>query len=83
TLLFRLCFAALGAGNGALFQLVPLRWPTNTALDGSMIRQSGALRGQSMPKLVGPCGQLPRPLSRRLFGPPASPAVPPARPARR
>ena len=22
-----LCFAALGAGNGALFQLVPLRWP--------------------------------------------------------
>lgn len=27
TLLFMLCFAALGAGNGALFQLVPLRWP--------------------------------------------------------
>ena len=25
TLLFMLCFAALGAGNGALFQLVPLR----------------------------------------------------------
>src|SRR5688572_32282396 len=29
TLLLMLCFAALGAGNGALFQLVPLRWPTD------------------------------------------------------
>ena len=28
TILFMACFAALGAGNGALFQLVPLRWPT-------------------------------------------------------
>ena len=26
-LLFMLCFAGLGAGNGALFRLVPLRWP--------------------------------------------------------
>jgi NNP family nitrate/nitrite transporter-like MFS transporter len=31
TPLFMLCFAALGAGNGALFQLVPLRWPLATA----------------------------------------------------
>src|SRR5688572_7652670 len=37
TLLFITCFAALGAGNGALFQLVPLRWPTTTAVAGSMI----------------------------------------------
>ena len=38
TLLFMLCFAALGAGNGsALFQLVPLRWPLATAVAGSMI----------------------------------------------
>ncbi|MBI3369407.1 MAG: NarK/NasA family nitrate transporter, partial [Burkholderiales bacterium] len=37
TLLLMLCFAALGAGNGALFQLVPLRWPTTTAVAGSMI----------------------------------------------
>src|SRR5206468_4329694 len=34
TLLFMLCFAALGAGNGALFQLVPLRWPLSTAVAG-------------------------------------------------
>ncbi len=45
TLLFMLCFAALGAGNGALFQLVPLRWPTNTAVAGSMIGEVGALGG--------------------------------------
>ena len=38
TLLFMLCFAALGAGNGALFQLVPLRWPVSTAVAGSMFR---------------------------------------------
>jgi NNP family nitrate/nitrite transporter-like MFS transporter len=31
TLMVILCFAALGAGNGALFQLVPLRWPAATA----------------------------------------------------
>ncbi len=35
TLLVMLCFAALGAGNGALFQLVPLRWPLATAVAGS------------------------------------------------
>ena len=32
TILFMLCFAALGAGNGALFQLVPLRWPSAGAI---------------------------------------------------
>ena len=42
TLLFMLCFAALGAGNGALFQLVPLRWPLATAVAGSMIGEIGA-----------------------------------------
>jgi NNP family nitrate/nitrite transporter-like MFS transporter len=45
TLLFMLCFAALGAGNGALFQLVPLRWPLATAVAGSMIGEVGALGG--------------------------------------
>lgn len=34
TALFMLCFAALGAGNGATFQLVPLRWPVTTAVAG-------------------------------------------------
>ena len=43
TLLLMLCFAALGAGNGALFQLVPLRWPATTAVAGSMIGEIGAV----------------------------------------
>jgi NNP family nitrate/nitrite transporter-like MFS transporter len=42
TLLMLLCFAALGAGNGALFQLVPLRWPASTAVAGSMIGEWNA-----------------------------------------
>ena len=45
TLLFMLCFAALGAGNGATFQLVPLRWPLTTAVAGGMIGEIGALGG--------------------------------------
>ena len=53
TLLFMLCFAALGAGNGALFQLVPLRWPTNTAVAGSMIGEVGALGGAILPNAMG------------------------------
>lgn len=53
TVLFMLCFAALGAGNGALFQLVPLRWPTNTAVAGSMIGEIGALGGAILPNVMG------------------------------
>jgi NNP family nitrate/nitrite transporter-like MFS transporter len=53
TILFMLCFAALGAGNGALFQLVPLRWPTSTAVAGSMIGEVGALGGAILPNLMG------------------------------
>ena len=53
TLLFMLCFAALGAGNGALFQLVPLRWPVTTAVAGSMIGEIGALGGGFIPNLMG------------------------------
>ena len=53
TLLLMLCFAALGAGNGALFQLVPLRWPTTTAVAGSMIGEIGALGGGLVPNLMG------------------------------
>ncbi|HVW77641.1 MAG TPA: MFS transporter [Alloacidobacterium sp.] len=53
TLLFMLCFAALGAGNGAAFQLVPLRWPTSTAIAGSMIGEIGALGGSILPNLLG------------------------------
>jgi NNP family nitrate/nitrite transporter-like MFS transporter len=53
TLLMMLCFAALGAGNGALFQLVPLRWPTATAVAGSMIGELGALGGGLVPSSMG------------------------------
>jgi|SRR5579871_2870205 len=48
-----LCFAALGAGNGATFQLVPLRWPYSTAVAGSMIGEIGALGGGILPNLLG------------------------------
>ncbi len=60
TLLFMLCFAALGAGNGALFQLVPLRWPLTTAVAGSMIGEVGALGGGLIPNAMG--------LSKQYFG---------------
>ncbi len=53
TLLLMTCFAALGAGNGALFQLVPLRWPTTTAVAGSMIGEIGALGGALVPNVMG------------------------------
>lgn len=53
TLLFMLCFAALGAGNGATFQLVPLRWPVTTAVAGSMIGEIGAMGGFILPNLLG------------------------------
>ena len=58
TLLFMLCFAALGAGNGALFQLVPLRWPVTTAVAGSMIGEVGALGGGFLPNAMGQSKQL-------------------------
>ena len=53
TLLFMLCFAALGAGNGATFQLVPLRWPFTTAVAGGIIVEIGALGGGILPNLLG------------------------------
>lgn len=53
TLLLIVCFAALGAGNGALFQLVPLRWPAATAVAGSMIGEIGALGGGLVPNAMG------------------------------
>ena len=58
TLLFMFCFAALGAGNGALFQLVPLRWPLTTAVAGSMIGEIGALGGGFIPNAMGQSKQL-------------------------
>ena len=53
TLLVILCFSALGAGNGALFQLVPLRWPLATAVVGSVISGFGAPGGGLVPNAMG------------------------------
>ena len=52
TVLFMFCFAALGAGNGATFQLVPLRWPVTTAVAGGMIGEIGALGGSILPNVL-------------------------------
>ena len=57
-LLFMACFACLGAGNGALFQLVPLRWPYSTAVVGSMIGEIGALGGSILPNVMGQSKQI-------------------------
>ncbi|TAL62313.1 MAG: MFS transporter [Bacteroidetes bacterium] len=53
TILFMATFAAFGAGNGSLFQLVPLRWPVATAVAGSMIGEIGALGGSFLPNMMG------------------------------
>ncbi|MBP6721190.1 MAG: universal stress protein, partial [Bacteroidia bacterium] len=44
---------ALGAGNGALFQMVPLRWPLTTVVASSMIGEVGALGGSFIPNAMG------------------------------
>lgn len=47
------CFSAMGAGNGAVFQLVPLRFATMTAVAGSLIGEIGALGGGFLPNAMG------------------------------
>lgn len=47
------CFSAMGAGNGAVFQLVPLRFRTTTAVAGSLIGEVGALAGGFLPNAMG------------------------------
>jgi NNP family nitrate/nitrite transporter-like MFS transporter len=48
-----ICFAAMGAGNGAVFQLVPLRFQTTTAVAGSLVGEIGALAGGMLPNAMG------------------------------
>lgn len=52
-LILVLCFSAMGAGNGAVFQLVPLRFKTTTAVAGSLIGEIGALAGGFLPNAMG------------------------------
>ncbi len=47
------CFSAMGAGNGAVFQLVPLRFKATTAIAGSLIGEVGALAGGFLPLVMG------------------------------
>ncbi len=47
------CFSAMGAGNGAVFQLVPLRFRTSTAVAGSLVGEIGALAGGFLPNAMG------------------------------
>lgn len=47
------CFSAMGAGNGAVFQLVPLRFKTTTAVAGSLVGEIGALAGGMLPNAMG------------------------------
>lgn len=44
---------AMGAGNGAVFQLVPLRFRAETAVAGSLIGEVGALAGGFLPNAMG------------------------------
>jgi NNP family nitrate/nitrite transporter-like MFS transporter len=46
-------FAAMGAGNGAVFQLVPLRFRGNAAVAGSLVGEIGALAGGFLPNALG------------------------------
>lgn len=48
-----LIFCFLGAGNGSTFQLVPHRWPANTAVAMSLIGEIGALGGALIPNAMG------------------------------
>jgi NNP family nitrate/nitrite transporter-like MFS transporter len=48
-----LCFAAMGAGNGAVFQLVPLRFATVTAVAGGLVGEISAFAGGALPGLMG------------------------------
>lgn len=48
-----LLFSAMGAGNGAVFQLLPLRFRGNTAVAGSFVGEIGALAGGFLPNAMG------------------------------
>ncbi len=57
-LVLLLIFAGLGAGNGAVFQLVPLRFPIATAVASSLIGEIGALGGAFIPNAMGVSKQM-------------------------
>lgn len=52
-LMIAIAMGAMGAGNGAVFQLVPLRFRGDTAVAGSLIGEIGALMGGFLPNAMG------------------------------
>jgi len=52
-LVIAISMGAMGAGNGAVFQLVPLRFRGDTAVAGSLIGEVGALMGGFLPVAMG------------------------------
>jgi NNP family nitrate/nitrite transporter-like MFS transporter len=50
---FVLALALLGAGNGAVFQLVPLRFARDVGLVTGLVGAAGALGGFFLPSLLG------------------------------
>ncbi|AEK57777.1 NarK/NasA family nitrate transporter [Acidithiobacillus caldus] len=51
--LFLLLYSAFGLGNGATFQLVPLRWPEKTGLMTGIIGAAGGIGGFYLPVILG------------------------------
>src|SRR3990170_3277189 len=60
TLIMICLFFGLGTGNGSTFQLVPHRWPGNTAIAMSLIGEIGAIGGSLIPNAMG--------MSKQYFG---------------
>ncbi len=52
-ILISLLFVAFGLGNGAAFQLVPLRWPKATGMVTGLIGAAGGVGGFYLPSVLG------------------------------
>ena len=52
TIILIITFSALGAGNGSVFQLVPLRFPFATAIAMSLVGEIGGLGGGLVPNFM-------------------------------
>jgi NNP family nitrate/nitrite transporter-like MFS transporter len=50
---FALALAVLGAGNGAVFQLVPLRFARDLGVVTGLVGAAGGLGGFALPSLLG------------------------------
>ena len=53
TLLLFVIMALLGSGNGAVFQLVPLRWSRQLGVMTGIVGAAGGLGGFALPTVLG------------------------------